>query len=98
MTCLAAMAIDTEAKTERIDIRTTLSAKQMLQEAAAIRDKTVSEFLLDSGLTAAAETLTDRRLFFLDEVQWTAFLAALDAPPKPQPRLEALLTEKGVFD
>ena len=92
------MAIDTEAKTERIDIRTTPSAKRKLQEAAAIRDKTVSEFLLDSGLIAAAETLADRRLFFLDEAQWTAFLAALDAPPKPKPRLEALLTEKGVFD
>jgi uncharacterized protein (DUF1778 family) len=37
-------------------------------------------------------------LFFLDEAQWTAFLAALDAPPKPKSRLEALLTEKGVSD
>lgn len=92
------MSIETQAKTERIDIRTTPSAKRMLQEAAAIRSKTVSEFLLDSGLTAAAETLADRRLFFLDEAQWSAFLAALDTPYKPKPRLEALLTEKGIFD
>lgn len=41
----------------------------------------VSEFMLDSALTQAIEILTDRRLFLLDDAQWTAFMAALDAPP-----------------
>ena len=38
------------------------------------------------------------RGFVLDDAQWQAFTAALEAPAKPRPRLEALLREPGVFD
>ncbi|MBM4200321.1 MAG: DUF1778 domain-containing protein [Gammaproteobacteria bacterium] len=87
-----------QAKSERIDIRTTQRVKRTLQEAAAASHKTVSEFLLDSALTQAAEVLADRRLFLLDDTQWEAFLAALDAPAEPMPRLERLLREPSVLD
>jgi uncharacterized protein (DUF1778 family) len=86
------------SKTERIDIRTNANVKAVLQQAAAATNKTVSEFLLDSGLTAASETLTDRKLFALDDNQWTAFQAALDASPKDKPALKKLLTSPSVFD
>jgi len=72
--------------------------KRLLQEAAQTANKSVSEFLLESALTAAAEALADRRLFVLDKDQWNAFVAALDTPPQPRPRLERLLREPGVFD
>lgn len=88
----------TETRSERIDVRTTPSMKRLLQEAALTANKSVSEFLLESALTAAAEALADRRLFVLDKDQWNAFVAALDAPPQPRPRLERLLREPGVFD
>ncbi|GAB2729510.1 DUF1778 domain-containing protein [Melaminivora jejuensis] len=83
------------AKTERIDVRTSGPAKQLLQEAARASHKNVSEFLLDAGLTAAAQTLADRRQFLLDEAQWQAFEAALDRPVQHKPRLQALLRESG---
>ena len=92
------MPITTETRSERIDVRTTPSMKRLLQEAALAANKSVSEFLLESALTAAAEALADRRLFVLDQEQWNAFMAALDAPPQPRPRLERLLREPGVFD
>jgi uncharacterized protein (DUF1778 family) len=79
------------SKTQRVELRISPSAKEMIQAAAQAQDKTVSEFLLDSGLTSAAETLADRRLFILDESQWQAFQAALDAPPRPRPRLSRLM-------
>lgn len=85
-------------KEERIDLRLSVKAKALLQRAAAVRHKTVTEFVLDSGLSAAAEALADRREFLLDEKQWRAFLAALDAPPKPKPRLKRLLKNRGVLD
>jgi Uncharacterized protein conserved in bacteria len=87
-----------ETKSERIDIRTTASVKHVLQEAAAATNKTVTEFLIDSALTEAAEVLADRRLFLLDDAQWQAFMEALDAPPRPMPRLERLLNEPGILD
>jgi len=85
-------------KSERIDIRTTQVAKRTLQQAATLSSKTVSEFMLDSALTQAAEVLADRRLFLLDDAQWTAFMAALDAPARPMPRLERLLKEPSLLD
>ena len=69
------------------------AAKEMIQAVAQAQDKTVSEFLLDSGLTSAAETLADRRLFILDDAQWQTFQAALDAPPRARQRLSRLMKE-----
>ena len=40
----------TQAKNERIDIRTTTGAKRLLQEAATARSKTVTQFVLDVAL------------------------------------------------
>jgi uncharacterized protein (DUF1778 family) len=39
--------------------------KQLLQEAARVAHKNVSEFLLDAGITAANQTLADRTRFEL---------------------------------
>jgi len=87
-----------ESKTERIDIRTSSKVKKLLQQAASASQKNVSEFLLEHGLIAAQETLTDRRLFVLNDEQWQAFQAALDSPPQEKPRLARLLTEPSVFE
>jgi uncharacterized protein (DUF1778 family) len=92
------MGRQSEAKTERIDIRTTTRVKRVLQEAAAARNKTMTEFVLDVAVTEAAEVLADRRLFLLNDEQWEAFMAALDAPTKPKPRLESLLREPSVLE
>jgi uncharacterized protein (DUF1778 family) len=88
----------TEARTERVDLRMTPGAKQTLQRAAAVANKTLTEFLLDTGLSAALDTLADRRVFQLDEKRWDAFMAALSAPPKNNPRLRKLLARKPVWE
>ena len=36
--------------------------------------------------------------FVLDAEKWEAFQKALEAPPRPMPRLKALLAEPGFFD
>ena len=86
------------AKTERIDVRTNLSVKQLLQEAARTCHKSVSEFLLDAGITAANQTLADRRHFVLGDAQWQTFQEVLDRPVQSNPRLKQLLTEPGRLD
>jgi Protein of unknown function (DUF1778) len=45
----------------------------------------------DSGVSAAFDALADRRVFQLDDVQWAAFMAALDWPPEDNPRLRNAL-------
>ncbi len=79
------------SKTQRVDLRVSPAAKEMIQAAAQSQDKTVSEFLLDSGLASAAETLAERRLFLLDDTQWAKFQVALDTPPRARPRLARLM-------
>lgn len=86
------------SKAERIDVRASAPVKRLLQEAARACHKNVSEFLLDAGVRAAAQTLADRRQFILDEAQWRAFQEALDRPVKAKPRLKKLLREPGVLD
>ncbi|GAA6619090.1 DUF1778 domain-containing protein [Scytonema sp. NUACC26] len=55
-------------------------------------------FTVEQFSLAAQETLTDRRLFVLDDEQWRAFQAALDSPPQEKPRLARLLTEPSIFE
>lgn len=85
-------------RTDRIDLRVSPQAKKALQAAAELRRTSVSDFVLASALRAADEELADRRLFTLSAEQWEAFHAALDAPPRPLPRLKRLLQEPGAFD
>lgn len=88
----------TSKRTDRIDLRVHPDAKEALQAAAALRHKSVSEFILDSALGAADEILADRRYFGLNAEQWQAFQAALDTPPKSLPRIKRLMQEPGIFD
>lgn len=87
-----------DSKTERIDVRVSPAAKNTLQMAALQVNKTVSQFLLDAGLTAAAETLEDRRSFVLSKDRWESFLKILDRPARIKPKLARLLAERGTLE
>ena len=88
----------TETRNEKLDLRLTPSAKRVLQVAAQAERRSVSEFVLESALSRAEERLPDRRRFGLSAEQWAAFQAALDAPPRPVPRLAKLLRAPSVFE
>jgi len=85
-------------RTAKLDLRLSPEAKKKLQTAAESAGRTVSEFVLESALVRADETLADRTRFALDADRWKAFLEALDAPPREIPRLGRLLQEPSVFD
>src|SRR6185369_11760864 len=88
----------TATRSEKLDLRLTAEAKRVLNAAARASRRSVSEFVLESALARAQETLPDRQHFGLDAVRWEAFLAALDAPPQPLPRLGRLLREPSIFE
>jgi uncharacterized protein (DUF1778 family) len=87
-----------ERRTEKLDVRVSPAAKAKLQAAASAAHRSMSDFVMESALSRAEETLAERRVFGLDAEKWAAFQAALDAPVRPLPRLEALLDEPGFFD
>jgi uncharacterized protein (DUF1778 family) len=86
------------SRTEKLDLRLTPEAKRTLFAAAAAAHRSVSDFVLESALTRAEETLADRVRFGLNAEDWKAFQAALDAPPRELPRIEKLLKESTVFE
>jgi uncharacterized protein (DUF1778 family) len=88
----------TATRSEKLDLRLTPDNKSLLQTAALALHRSVSEFVLESALSRAQETLPDRRHFGLDAERWTAFVNALDAPVRPLPRVSRLLAEPSVFD
>jgi uncharacterized protein (DUF1778 family) len=85
-------------RTEKLDLRLSAEAKQTLQAAALAAHRSVSEFVLESALSHADETLAGRTRFGLDATQWETFLAALDAPTRDHARLRRLLHEPSVFE
>src|SRR5262249_11288989 len=85
-------------RSERVDLRMTPTAERTLQRAAAASNKTLSEFLLDTGMTAAFDALADRRQFELDDKRWKEFMAALTAPPKENSRLRQLLGRRPAWE
>jgi uncharacterized protein (DUF1778 family) len=88
----------TESRNQKLDLRLTPSAKRALQAAAIAAHRSVSEFVLESALARAEESLPDRRRFGLTVEQWEAFQAALSAPPRRAPRMAKLLRQPSVFD
>jgi uncharacterized protein (DUF1778 family) len=92
------MRSSVKRREDRLEVRLTPKAKSMLKRAAAVERKTVSAFILDKGLEAAAETLADRREFRLNAKQYDAFVVALDRPSVPRRRLEKLLTTPSVIE
>ena len=60
--------------------------------------RSINEFVLESALARAEETLADRQHFGLDAEQWEAFMLALDAPPRELPRIERLFSEPSIFE
>lgn len=93
------MASTTRAKrTNRLNIRATRTEKKLLETAAERQATTVSDFVLESACSRAEDILTDEREFELSPERWKAFVAALDRPVRPKPRLRKLLTEPSVLE
>ncbi len=89
---------NTETRNQKLDLRLTPSAKRTLQIAALASHRSVSEFVLESALAHAEETLPDRNRFGLNAERWEAFQAALSAPPRRAARLSKLMKEPSVFE
>ena len=86
------------ARTTKLDLRLSPQAKQTLSAAARASHRSVSQFVLDSALARAEETLPDRQRFELNAAHWEAFMAALDTSPGDTPRLRRLLQEPSIFE
>jgi uncharacterized protein (DUF1778 family) len=94
---------ETNQKATRLNIRASARQKALIAKAARLKEKTISDFVLENAYQAAQEVIAQQKLadqthFVLPKAEWEAFCAALDAPPKSKPALRKMLTEPGLFD
>ncbi len=84
-------------RNQRINLRSSLRQEQILRQAAAATDKTVTDFVLDSAVLHAERVLADRRWFLVDDEHWQRFQELLDDSPRETPKLASLLGESSPF-
>lgn len=81
-----------------INVRLTVKTRDLIDSAAHLIGKTRSEFILESARQQAIDVLLDQRLLSLGEIEYEAFLSALDNPPEPPEKLRALFKEKAPWE
>jgi uncharacterized protein (DUF1778 family) len=83
---------------KRLNLRATARQESLIRAGAKIRGVNVTDFILDSACTRAEEIIADQTLFTVPPQQWKKFIAALDRPSRPMPRLKKLFKEKTVLE
>jgi uncharacterized protein (DUF1778 family) len=71
----------------RLEARISGAQKAMLQHAAALSGRTVSEFVVASAEEAAAKVIQEHETIRLSRAEQIAFVSALLDPPEPGARL-----------
>ena len=88
------MSTKTAPRETNIHIRARTADRELIDRAAEVLGKSRSDFVLDTVRREAEEVLREQRVFELDADQWTAFMDALDNPPKNNSRLRDLFSRK----
>ena len=82
----------------QVNFRMTDERLALIDRAAATRGVTRTEFVLRSSEAAAIEALSERPVIALDDEVYDAFVAALDAPARPNADLKDLLARRPPWD
>ena len=75
-------------KKQRIDLRLNEDDKHMIEEAAAMTNQSISQFMVSTASERAAEVIDQHRRLFLNEESWNLVMDAITNPPVPNDRLK----------
>lgn len=78
-------------KTERLNLRCTSEALDLLREAAEVQGQDLTSFILGSSLDRARTVLAEDRALRLTPAEVLQLERALDAEVAPSPQLTALI-------
>lgn len=71
----------------RLEARISVEQKMVLQQAAALSGRTLSEFVVASAQEAASRVIQEHETIRLNRTEQIAFVSALLNPPPPNARL-----------
>lgn len=75
----------------RINLRTSLEAKAIIERAAALMGTTVSGFMLLHAYEAARRVVADNETLLLSQQAFEAFASNCENPPPPNAALRQLM-------
>lgn len=75
-------------KKQRIDLRLNEDDKHMIEEAAAMTNQSISQFMVSTASERAAEVIDQHRRLLLNEESWNLVMDAITNPPAPNDRLK----------
>ena len=79
------------AKRDTLNLRIRPEVRGLIDRAAELVGKNRTDFVLDAARRAAEDALMERTVFAFHAKAHRAFVARLDAPPKPNRRLRKSL-------
>src|SRR5258708_11517581 len=77
------------AKAYRFDARLNEGQKTLIQRAADLEGRTMTDFVIHSAETAAGRTIQERAVLILSARETEVFVAAILSPSEPGPVLRA---------
>ncbi len=80
-------AAESRPKRETLNLRIKADDRGLIDRAARLLGKTRTDFVLDAARRAAEDALLDRSVLAVDDATFAAFVARLEAPPRPDDRL-----------
>tara|TARA_B100000508_G_C11462680_1_gene279998 strand:- start:2337 stop:2615 length:279 start_codon:yes stop_codon:yes gene_type:complete len=81
-----------------INIRALPVQKALIDKAAALANKSRSEFMLETACREAENLLLDQRLFLASEADYAKFSALLESPIEKNLALKLLLDSKSPWE
>ncbi|MGH9900887.1 MAG: DUF1778 domain-containing protein [Pyrinomonadaceae bacterium] len=81
------------SKVERLEARITREQKELLQTAADLEGRTLTDFVLSSAQEKALRTIEEYNIIKLSGEESVAFVESLLNPPEPSPRMLAAAQE-----
>ncbi len=90
--------LENRSKRETLSLRIKPDIRDLIDRAAKLAGKNRTDFVLDAARQAAESAILDRALITFNAKAYAEFLARLDAPPRPNKRLQSSLQTAGPWE
>ena len=85
-------------KSDRLNLRVTSEMRQLLQTAADLESKNLTAFVLEAARVRAEQALADQSQFSVSSDRFSAFMEALERPPRELANLRRLMQEPSLLE
>jgi uncharacterized protein (DUF1778 family) len=90
--------LENKTKRETLNLRIKPDVRDLIDRAAKLAGKNRTDFVLDAARQAAESAILDRTVLRFSAKAYAEFLARLDAPPRPNKRLQRSLQTAGPWE